>query len=79
MQVSVLVVFVLRSRNRESRRFYKEHKSERDIFKVVYQTEPHAHKTGLTIDLTSTKCLPQVKELVPFEEDLIKLARNLRF
>ena len=35
-----------------------------------------AQKTGLTFDLNSTKCQPQVKE--PFE-DLIKLVKNLKF
>ena len=43
------------------------------------QTEPTAHKTGFTFGLNSTKCPPQVKQLVPFEEDLIKLVKNLRF
>ena len=43
------------------------------------QTQPNTHKTGFTFGLSSTKCLPQVKELVPFEEDLIKLVKNLRF
>ena len=43
------------------------------------QTEPTAHKTGFTFGLNSTKCPPQVKELVAFEEDLIKLVKNLRF
>ena len=42
------------------------------------QTEPTTHKTGLTFGLNSTKCPPQLKELVPFEEDLIKLVKNLR-
>ena len=36
------------------------------------QTEPTAHKTGLTFGLNSNKCPPQVKEPVPFEEYLIK-------
>ena len=43
------------------------------------QTEPTAHKTGFTFGLNSTKCPPQVKELVPFEEDLTKLVKSLRF
>ena len=43
------------------------------------QAEPTAHKTGFKFGLNSTKCPPQVKELVPFEEDLIKLVKNLRF
>ena len=44
---------------------------------VGNKTEPTiAHKTGLTSDLNSTKCQPQVKE--PFE-DLIKLVKNLKF
>ena len=43
------------------------------------QTEPTTHKTGLIFDLNSAKCLPQVKELVPFEEDLIKLVKNIKF
>ena len=42
------------------------------------QTEPTAHKTGFTFDLNSTKYPPQVKQLMPFEEDLIKLVKNLR-
>ena len=42
-----------------------------------YQTEPTAPKTGLTFRLNSTKCPSQIK--VPFEEDLIKLVKNLRF
>ena len=41
------------------------------------QTEPTAPKTGLTFRLNSTKCPSQIK--VPFEEDLIKLVKNLRF
>ena len=47
--------------------------------KSGYQTEPIAIKIGLTFDLNSTKCPPQVKELMPFQEDLIKLVKNLRF
>ena len=43
------------------------------------QTEPTAYKTGLRFDLNSTKCPPQVKELVSFEENWIKLVKNLRF
>ena len=43
------------------------------------ETEPTTHKTGFTFGLNSTKCPPQVKELVPLEEDLIKLVKNLRF
>ena len=43
------------------------------------QIEPTTHKTGLTFGLNSTKCPPQIKELVPFEEDFIKLIKNLRF
>ena len=43
------------------------------------QTQPKTHKTGFTFGLSGTKCPPQVKELVPFEEDLIKLVKNLRF
>ena len=42
------------------------------------QTEPTAQKTGFTFGVNSTKCPPQVKELVPFEEDLIQLVKNLR-
>ena len=34
------------------------------------QAESTTHKTGLTFGLNSAKCPPQVKELVPFEEDL---------
>ena len=43
------------------------------------QTLPAAHKTGFTFDLNNTKFPPQVKELVPFEEHLMKLVKNLRF
>ena len=43
------------------------------------QTDPTTHKTGLTFGINSAKCPPQVKELVPFEEDLIKLVKNIRF
>ena len=43
------------------------------------QTEPTAHKALFTFGLNSSKCPPQLKELVPFEEDLIKLVKNLRF
>ena len=43
------------------------------------QAEPTAHKTGLPFGLNSTKCPPKVKELVPFEEDLTKLVKSLRF
>ena len=49
------------------------------FMKVQNQTEPITHKTGLTFGLNSAKYPPQVKELVPFEEDLIKLVKNLRF
>ena len=40
------------------------------------QTEPTAYKNGLAFGLNSTKCPPQVIELVPFEEDLIKVIRS---
>ena len=43
------------------------------------QTDPTTHKTGLTFGINSAKCPPQVKELVPFEEDLIKSVKNIRF
>ena len=43
------------------------------------QTESTAYKTGLTFDLNSTKCSPQVQELVLFEEYLINLIKHLRF
>ena len=43
------------------------------------QTGPTAHKTGFTFGLNSTKCPPQVKELLPFEKHLIKLVKNLKF
>ena len=43
------------------------------------QTEPTAHKTGFIFALNSTKCPPQVKELVPFKEYLTKLVKNLWF
>ena len=42
------------------------------------QTVPTAHKTGFTLGLNSTKCPPQLKELVPFE-NLIKLVKNLKY
>ena len=42
------------------------------------QTKPTAHKTGFTFGLNSTKCPPQVKDLMLFEEDLIKLVKNPR-
>ena len=35
------------------------------------QTEPTAYKTGFTFGLNSTKCPSYVKELVPFQENLI--------
>ena len=35
--------------------------------------------TELTFDLNSAKWPPQVKELVSFEEDLIKLVKNITF
>ena len=47
--------------------------------KVGNQTEPTTYNVGLIFILNRTKCPPQVKELVPFEEDLIKLVKNLRF
>ena len=31
------------------------------------------------VKLNPANCPPQLKELVPFEEDLIKLVKNLRF
>ena len=43
------------------------------------QTELTIHRTGLTFGLNSIKCPLQVKKLVPFEEDLIKFPKNLRF
>ena len=43
------------------------------------QTDHTIHKTGLTLDINSAKCLPQVKKLVPFEEDIIKLPKNINF
>ena len=43
------------------------------------QTEPTTHKTRFTFGLSSTKCPLHVKELVPFEEDLIILIKNLSF
>ena len=43
------------------------------------QTEPAAHKTELTTDLNSTTCSQQVKKLVPFEQNLNKISKNLRF
>ena len=42
------------------------------------ETEASAHKTGFTFGLDSTKCSPQVKDLVAFEQDLIKLVKDLR-
>ena len=49
------------------------------FMKVGNQTEPTTYNVGLIFILNRTKCPPQVKELVPFEEDLIKLVKNLRF
>ena len=43
------------------------------------QTDPTTHKTGMTFGINTAKCPPQVKELVSFEEDLIKLIKNIRF
>ena len=43
------------------------------------QTDPTTHKTGLTFGINSAKCPPQVKELLAFEEDLIKLVKHIRF
>ena len=43
------------------------------------QTDSTTQKTGWTFDINSAKCPPQVKEIVPFEEDLIKLVKNIRF
>ena len=43
------------------------------------QTEPTARKIELTSGLNSTKCSTQANDLVLFEGDLIKLAKNLRF
>ena len=43
------------------------------------ETEPATHKIELTFGLNSTKCPLQVKELMPFEDDLIKFVKNLRF
>ena len=43
------------------------------------ETEATAHKTGFTFGLDSTKCSPQVKDLVPFEQVSIKLVKYLRF
>ena len=43
------------------------------------QFDPTTHKTVLTFGINSVKCPPQVKELVPFEEDLIKLIKNITF
>ena len=49
------------------------------FMKCRNETEPTTHKTGLTFGLNSAKCPLQVKELVIFEEDLIKFVKNLRF
>ena len=43
------------------------------------QIEPTARKIELTSGLNSTKCSTQVKDLVLFEGDLIKLVKNHRF
>ena len=43
------------------------------------QTDPTTLKTGLTLGINSAKCLPQVKELVPFEKNLIKLVKSIKF
>ena len=49
------------------------------LMKDGNQTEPPTLKTGLTFGLNSAKCPPQVKELVAFKKDLIKLVKNIRF
>ena len=49
------------------------------FMKCGNETEPTTHKTGLTFGLNSAKCPLEVKELVTFEEDLIKFVKNLRF
>ena len=49
------------------------------FMKCGNESEPTTHKTELTFGLNSTKCPLQVRELVPFEEDLIKFVKNLRF
>ena len=43
------------------------------------QNKPNAHKTRFAFGLNSSKCLPKVKQIVSFEEGLIKLVKNLRF
>ena len=35
--------------------------------------------SGSVYGLKSNKCLPQVKELIPFEDDLIDLVKNIKF
>ena len=64
--------------NTESRRFYKKDGKTIFFIKGGNQTKSIIHKTGLTFDLNSTKCPPQVKDFVPFDDDLIKLVKNLR-
>ena len=53
----------------------------KDIFfmKGSNQNKPTAHKTRFTFGLNSSKCPPQGKQLVSFEEGSIKLVKNLRF
>ena len=59
--------------------FIKDDKNNIFFMKERNQTEPTSHKTGLAFGLNSTKYPLQVIELVPFEEDLIKVVKNLRF
>ena len=43
------------------------------------QTEPTAPKTVFRFGINNSKCPPQVKVLVPFEQDFIKLVKILIF
>ena len=35
--------------------------------------------SGSVYDLTSNKCVRQLKELIPFEDDLVDLVKNIKF
>ena len=49
------------------------------LYERLKSNKPTAHKTRFTFGLNSSKCPPQGKQLVSFEEGLIKLVKNLRF
>ena len=43
------------------------------------QIEPTVHNVGLKSGLNSTKRPPQIKDLLPFEEDSTKLEKTSNF